>query len=90
LNNFIRQPKSGEYLARQLEHESDPDKICALSKVLIAAIDAQVGASAKEASAFSATGQQTKKIQRFLAAFFTGACDAAQSRKSLKRQNAPE
>ena len=49
LNNFkIQDPKSWVDIARELEKESDPDKVCALSKRLIAAIDAQVGPPAKK------------------------------------------
>jgi hypothetical protein len=50
LNNFkIQHPKSWAEIARQLEKESDPDRVCALSKELMAAIDAQVGPPPKKA-----------------------------------------
>jgi hypothetical protein len=43
LNFKIQNPESWRDVAKQLEKESDPDRICALSKELIAAIDAQTG-----------------------------------------------
>lgn len=43
LNFTVQNPQSWRDVAKQLEKESDPDRICALSKELIAAIDAQTG-----------------------------------------------
>ena len=48
LNFKIQSPESWRDLAKQLEKESDPDRICALSKELIAAIDAQTGLPPKK------------------------------------------
>jgi hypothetical protein len=49
LNNFkIQDPKSWVDIARELEKESDPDKVCALSKKLMAAIDTQLGPPPKK------------------------------------------
>lgn len=43
LNFKVQNPESWRDIAEQLEKESDSDKICALSKELIAAIRAQTG-----------------------------------------------
>lgn len=48
LNFKIRSPESWRNVAKQLEKESDPDRICALSKELIAAIGAQTGRPPKK------------------------------------------
>jgi hypothetical protein len=49
LNNFkIQQPKCWKDVARQIQRETDPDKICALSEELVRTIDAQVGRSPKK------------------------------------------
>ena len=48
LNFKVQNPESWRDVAKQLENESDPDRICALSKELIAAIDAQTGRPPKK------------------------------------------
>jgi hypothetical protein len=63
LNNFkIQHPKSWAEIARQLEKESDPDRVCALSKELIAAIDAQVASPPKKAPQTVKLDSRSRKL----------------------------
>ena len=49
LKNFkIQQLKSWQDVAQQLEQETDPDRICALSSELIALLDVQIERSPKK------------------------------------------
>jgi hypothetical protein len=60
LNFKIQNPRSWQDLAKQLEKETDPDRICALSKELIAAIDAQTGRSPKKPKIVRLNNKSTK------------------------------
>jgi hypothetical protein len=63
LNNFkIQHPKSWAEIAKQLEKESDPDKVCALSKELMAAIDAQVGPAPKKPPQIVKLDNRSRKL----------------------------
>jgi hypothetical protein len=48
LNFKVQNRKSWRDVAKQLEQESDADKLCALTEELIEAIDAQTGLAPKK------------------------------------------
>jgi hypothetical protein len=62
LNNFkIQQPKSWQDVAQRLERETDPDRICALSRELIALIDTQTGRTPKKVPHIVKLGKTSAK-----------------------------